>query len=133
MTIKLRDLLPESHESFHKGESKSGLDWDGDSENPDTTTNETPELTSDLVEMYEGDDDALDNRQLKSYIMSIHKMAAELYNVLDETDDPEDWVIEQAKECNSLINAIHGHVSYNKKKAEELNSDVGSKAAERGW
>jgi hypothetical protein len=37
--IKLSDLLSEDHkrkeETFHKGKSKSGLDWDADKDNPE--------------------------------------------------------------------------------------------------
>lgn len=131
--IKLGDLLHEDHkETLHKGKSKSGLDWDADKDNPeeDLSKLENTLEGDDLIEMYEGD---LDDRPIKSYIMSIHKMAAELYNVMEDTDDPEEWVMEKAKTCSELLNAVHGHVTYSKNKAEELNTSARDEIRERGW
>lgn len=134
--IKLSDLLSEDHkEVLHKGKSKSGLDWDADKGNPkeDLSKLENTLETEDLVEMYEGED--LDERQLKGYIKSIHKMAAELYNVLEDTDDPEEWVMEKAKQCDSMLHAIHGHVSYAKDKdrISELERETRDQVRERSW
>jgi len=116
-------------ETLHTGESKSGLDWEADKDNPEVQE-EVVEQQEELVEMYEGD---VDTRPLKSYIMSIHKMAAELYNVLEDTDDPEEWVMEKAKQCNHLLNTVHGHVSYAKNKVEELDTEVRDRMEEKGW
>ena len=132
--IKLSDLLSEDHkDTLHKGKSKSGLDWDADKDNPkeDLSKLENTLETEDLVEMYEGED--LDERQLKGYIKSIHKMAAELYNVLEDTDDPEEWVMEKAKQCSSLMNSMHGHVTYAKKQVDDLDKNVRDEIKERGW
>tara|TARA_Y100000004_G_scaffold32154_2_gene33671 strand:- start:3485 stop:3943 length:459 start_codon:yes stop_codon:yes gene_type:complete len=123
-------------ETLHDGASKSGLDWDVDENDKELKVNypevqeESTEEQEELVEMYEGD---VDNRPLKSYIMSIHKMAAELYNQLDETDDPEDWVMERAKKCDHLLNTVYGHVSYAKNKVEELDMEVRDSMDEKGW
>ena len=129
-----------------EGFSKSGLDW---TPTPDTDDNragselatdraddiqaETAETTESIVEgMYEGEE-GLDNRPLKSYIMSIHKLASELYNILDDTEDPEEWVMEKVKGASSAMNAIHGHISYAKDKVEALEGTPGEKPQERGY
>ena len=126
-----------------EGFSKSGLDW---SPEPDAVDGselatdrageiqaEDTEITEPIVEgMYEGDE-GVDNRPLKSYIMSIHKQAAELYNILDDTEDPEEWVMEKIKSATASMNAIHGHISYAKDKVESLEGTPGEKPQERGY
>ena len=130
-----------------EGFSKSGLDW---SPTPDTDDNkagselatdraddiqaEDTEITEPIVEgMYEGEGEGLDNRPLKSYIMSIHKQASELYNILDDTEDPEEWVMEKIKSATASMNAVHGHISYAKDKVESLEGTPGEKPQERGY
>ena len=131
-----------------EGFSKSGLDW---TPTPDTDDNragselatdradgiqaEDTEITEPIVEgMYEGEEgEGLDNRPLKSYIMSIHKQASELYNILDDTEDPEEWVMEKIKGATAAMNAIHGHISYAKDKVEALEGTPGEKPQDRGY
>ena len=129
-----------------EGFSKSGLDW---SPTPDTDDHkegselatdraddiqaEETESTESIVEgMYE-EEEGVDNQPLKSYIMSIHKLASELYNILDDTEDPEEWVMEKVKGASSAMNAIHGHISYAKDKVEALEGTLGEKPQERGY
>ena len=130
------------------GHSKSGLDW---TPTPDTDDHkegselatakageiqaEDIEITEPIVEgMYEGEEgEGLDNRPLKSYIMSIHKQASELYNILDDTEDPEEWVMEKIKSATASMNAVHGHISYAKDKVESLEGTPGEKPQERGY
>ena len=147
----LNSLNPRDKESSARrgceGFSKSGLDW---TPTPDTDDNkagseldtdraddiqaEDTEITEPIVEgMYEGEEEGLDNRPLKSYIMSIHKLASELYNILDDTEDPEEWVMEKVKGASSAMNAIHGHISYAKDKVEALEGMPGEKPQERGY
>ena len=116
-----------------EGFSKSGLDWtptpdtDDHKEGSELATDraddiqaEELESTESIVEgMYE-EEEGVDNQPLKSYIMSIHKLATELYEMLDDTDDPEEWVMGRIKEASSALSSIHGHVSYAKKKADSL-------------
>jgi hypothetical protein len=134
--IKLGDLLNENNDAtLHKGKSKSGLDWGSDKK--DNTKEDIAKLentieTEELVEMYENDD-GVDERHLKSYIKSIHKMAAELYNMLDGAEDPEEWVNEKAKQCNSLLNAIHGHIDYAKQEVAKVDTEPRDRVRERGW
>ena len=126
-----------------EGFSKSGLDW---SPEPDAVDGselatdrageiqaEDTEITEPIVEgMYEGDE-GVDNRPLKSYIMSIHKQASELYNILDDTEDPEEWVMEKIKGATAAMNAVHGHIAYAKDKVESLEGTLGEKPQERGY
>jgi len=126
-----------------EGFSKSGLDW---SPEPDAVDGselatdrageiqaEDTEITEPIVEgMYEGDE-GVDNRPLKSYIMSIHKQASELYNILDDTEDPEEWVMEKIKSATASMNAVHGHIAYAKDKVESLEGTLGEKPQERGY
>ena len=128
------------------GFSKSGLDW---TPTPDTDDHkegselatakageiQAEEITAPIVEgMYEGEEgEGLDNRPLKSYIMSIHKQASELYNILDDTEDPEEWVMEKIKSATASMNAVHGHISYAKDKVESLEGTPGEKPQERGY
>ena len=128
------------------GFSKSGLDW---TPTPDTDDHkegselatakageiQAEEITEPIVEgMYEGEEgEGLDNRPLKSYIMSIHKQASELYNILDDTEDPEEWVMEKIKSATASMNAVHGHISYAKDKVESLEGTPGEKPQERGY
>ena len=131
-----------------EGFSKSGLDWtpvpDADdykegselaTDRADGIQAEDTEITEPIVEgMYEGEEgEGLDNRPLKSYIMSIHKQASELYNILDDTEDPEEWVMEKIKGATAAMNAIHGHISYAKDKVESLEGTPGEKPQERGY
>ena len=131
-----------------EGFSKSGLDWtpvpDTDdhkegselaADRADDIQAEDTEITEPIVEgMYEGEEaEGLDNRPLKSYIMSIHKQASELYNILDDTEDPEEWVMEKIKSATASMNAVHGHISYAKDKVESLEGTPGEKPQERGY
>ena len=126
-----------------EGFSKSGLDW---SPEPDAVDGselatdrageiqaEDTEITEPIVEMYESEGEGVDNRPLKSYIMSIHKQASELYNILDDTEDPEEWVMEKIKSATASMNAVHGHISYAKDKVESLEGTPGEKPQERGY
>jgi hypothetical protein len=83
--------------------------------------------------MYESEGEGVDNRPLKSYIMSIHKQASELYNILDDTEDPEEWVMEKIKSATASMNAVHGHIAYAKDKVESLEGTPGEKPQERGY
>jgi hypothetical protein len=126
-----------------EGFSKSGLDW---SPEPDAVDGselatdrageiqaEDTEITEPIVEMYESEGEGVDNRPLKSYIMSIHKQASELYNILDDTEDPEEWVMEKIKSATASMNAVHGHIAYAKDKVESLEGTPGEKPQERGY
>ena len=130
-----------------EGFSKSGLDWSPEPDvvdGPEIATviatvragkvqAEDTEITEPIVEgMYEGDE-GVDNRPLKSYIMSIHKQASELYNILDDTEDPEEWVIEKIKSATESMAAVHGHIAYAKDKVESLEGTLGEKPQERGY
>ena len=127
-----------------EGFSKSGLDWSPEpdavegselaTDRADDIQAEDTEITEPIVEgMYEGEGEGLDNRPLKSYIMSIHKQASELYNILDDTEDPEEWVMEKIKSATASMNAVHGHISYAKDKVESLEGTPGEKPQERGY
>lgn len=124
-----------------RGFSKSGLDWDQPEEPGVPKTKEEMAEHEDqggqVIQEWglEEDDPAgeEEQRSLKAMIKSIHKHAAELYNLVDEMDDPEDWVLEKAKECAAKVAEIHSHIDYNKEKAEELNTTPGADAMERGW
>ena len=127
------------------GHSKSGLDWSPEpdavegsefaTDRADDIQAEDTEITEPIVEgMYEGEEgEGLDNRPLKSYIMSIHKQASELYNILDDTEDPEEWVMEKIKGATAAMNAVHGHIAYAKDKVESLEGTPGEKPQERGY
>jgi len=126
-----------------EGFSKSGLDWTPEPDVEDGSELATAraeeiqaediESTEPIVEgMYEGDE-GVDNRPLKSYIMSIHKQASELYNILDDTEDPEEWVIEKIKSATASMAAVHGHIAYAKDKVESLEGTLGEKPQERGY
>ena len=143
----LGQLNDRDRESYSRrgceGFSKSGLDW---SPEPDAVDGselatdrageiqaEDTEITEPIVEMYESEGEGVDNRPLKSYIMSIHKQASELYNILDDTEDPEEWVMEKIKSATASMNAVHGHIAYAKDKVESLEGTPGEKPQERGY
>lgn len=69
---------------------------------------------------------------IKAKLMSIHAMAKESYNVLDDQDDPEDWVLEKVEEIADMMNAVHSHVRYMKNKASELDDAI-EPTTQRGW
>ena len=128
-----------------EGFSKSGLDWSPEPDvdpvgselavdRADDIQAEDTEITEPIIEgIYEEEGEGLDNRPLKSYIMSIHKQASELYNILDDTEDPEEWVMEKIKGATAAMNAVHGHISYAKDKVEALEGTPGEKPQERGY
>ena len=148
----LNSLNPRDKESYARrgceGFSKSGLDWtptpDTDdykagselaTDRADDIQVEDTEITEPIVEgtYEEGDEgDRVDNEPLKSYIMSIHKMATELYEMLEDSDDPEDWVVGRMKEAKSAMSSVHGHVSYAKQKVEGLEG-LRKNPKERGY
>ena len=127
-----------------EGFSKSGLDWSPEPDavegselavdRADDIQAEDTEITEPIIEgIYEEEGGGLDNRPLKSYIMSIHKQASELYNILDDTEDPEEWVMEKIKGATAALNAVHGHIAYAKDKVESLEGTPGEKPQERGY
>ena len=144
----LNSLNPKDKEAYARrgceGFSKSGLDW---TPTPDTDDHkagselatdraddiqaETAEPVESIVEnMYE--EDEVDKQPIKSYIMSIHKMATELYEMLEDSDDPEDWVVGRMKAARSAMSSVHGHGSYAKQKVEGLEG-IRKSPKERGY
>lgn len=69
---------------------------------------------------------------IKAKLMSIHSMAKEAYNVLDDQDDPEDWVLDKVEEIAEMMNSVHSHVRYEKTKASELDDAI-EPTTQRGW
>lgn len=124
-----------------RGKSKSGLDWDQE-EDPSAPQNweemaESEDASDkEVIQEWgldeEDDEPGEEERSLKALVKSIHKHAAELYNILDEMDDPEEWVVDKAREAAAAVAEIHSHVDYNKEKAEELASEPGGFEG-RGW
>lgn len=131
-------------EKHKRGRSKSGLDWE--CEDTEYHDEEAPKNWEDMIESEEGssngkpinewgldeEDPEDENRSLKALVKSIHKHAAELYNQLDDMDDPEDWVVEKAKQAAAAVAEIHSHIDYNKDKAEELSTEPNG-TEDRGW
>ena len=146
----LNSLNPKDKEAYARrgceGFSKSGLDW---TPTPDTddykagselATDRADDIQAETVDDQSGEsivenmyeDEEVDKQPLKSYIMSIHKMAAELYEMLEDSDDPEEWVVGRMKEAKSAMSSVHGHVSYAKRKVEGLEG-LRNSPKERGY
>ena len=56
----------------------------------------------------------------KAALMQINKQSAELFNIVNDDGNFEEWVEEKLRTAADLINSIHGHVSYETKKPDSL-------------
>ena len=56
----------------------------------------------------------------KAALMQINKQSAELFNILQNDKDFEEWVDEKLRKAAELVNSIDGHVSYEIKKPDAL-------------
>lgn len=70
---------------------------------------------------------------IKAQLMSIHNLSKEAYNVLDDQDDPEDWVIDKVQEISKMLNSVHSHLTYEKKKSAELADEISDQVPQRSW
>jgi len=70
------------------------------------------------MDMDSNDPDAI--MSPKAALMQINKQSAELFNILQDDKDFEEWVDEKLREAAELLNSVHGHISYEVKKPDAL-------------
>jgi len=71
-------------------------------------------------DMETGMDDEGAEMDPKAALMQINKQSAEIYNILQNDRDFEEWVNEKLHTAAGLINSIHGHITYEVKKPDAL-------------
>lgn len=96
-------------------------------------TEENPD-NPDVVDDHEG-------QMAKSDLMSIHKKAGEVYNMLGDNEELEGWVQAKITKAAEYINSVHNNLSYEKNKPASLGNGEGVPAdrtamnekAPEGW
>lgn len=90
---------------------------------PPPSTDNSPEgVPSDAEE------DAREQHMAKAELLSIHKKAGELYNMVSEDEQVEGWMEEKITKCMNDINSIHNALSYEKSKPMSIGNGEGAPA-----
>lgn len=71
---------------------------------------------------------------VKANVMALHDMTKEIYNLLEESDQLEEWVVGTIADCTAQLNAVHAHVVYTKKNMDKLDTSRSiNTPREGGW
>lgn len=62
----------------------------------------------------------IENENINAHLMRLNKQAAEVYDLLGDNDDVEPWVKEKVKQAVDCINSVHGHLTYDKERPDQL-------------
>jgi hypothetical protein len=138
--VDLKNIAPFNTEALDPvGKEDSDIDNDGDVDSSDkylknrrdaveknlkkesTTLKEENPDNPDIVDDHEG-------QMAKADLMSIHKKAAEIYNMLGDNEELEGWVQAKITKAAEYINAIHNNLSYEKSSPGSLGSGDGTPA-----
>jgi len=71
-------------------------------------------------DMEMGMDDEGAEMEPKAALLQINKQSAEIYNLLQNDRDFEEWVNEKLTQAAKLVNTIHGHITYEVRKPDAL-------------
>ena len=82
-----------------------------------------------------------EGQMAKSDLMSIHKKAGEVYNMLGDNEELEGWVQAKITKAAEYINSVHNNLAYEKTKPTSLGNGEGTPAdrtamnekAPEGW
>tara|TARA_R110000868_G_scaffold193194_1_gene437883 strand:- start:235 stop:1077 length:843 start_codon:yes stop_codon:yes gene_type:complete len=69
-----------------------------------------------------------DGTSAKAELLSIHKKAGELYNMVGDGEQLEGWIHEKISKAAEFINAIHSTLEYQKSKPTSVGDGAGSPA-----
>jgi hypothetical protein len=64
----------------------------------------------------------------RAQLMSVHKQAGELYNMIGEQEGLEAWVQDKIGKAADYINSVYNYLQYEKNKANSLGNGDGSPA-----
>lgn len=99
-------------------------------ENPETR--ETPDVI--------GTGDDHEGEMAKAQLLSLHKQAGELYNMLGDGEELEGWVQDKLTKASDYINSVFNNMQYEKNKPASVGSGDGTPAdkelnekAPEGW
>lgn len=134
--VDLKNITPFRGEALDPvGKEDSDIDNDGDTDSTDkylknrrdaieknlkkeeVLKEENPD-NPDVVDDHEG-------QMAKADLMSIHKKAGEIYNMLGDNEELEGWVQAKITKAAEYINAIHNNLSYEKAKPGSLGTGDG--------
>lgn len=70
----------------------------------------------------------MDGTSAKAELLSIHKKAGELYNMVGDGEQMEGWIHEKISKAAEYINAIHSTLEYEKSKPTSVGDGAGAPA-----
>lgn len=70
----------------------------------------------------------MDGTSAKAELLSIHKKAGELYNMVGDGEQMEGWIHEKISKAAEFINAIHSTLEYQKSKPTAVGDGAGAPA-----
>ncbi|MEK9767362.1 MAG: hypothetical protein VW683_00460 [Betaproteobacteria bacterium] len=103
MVIKLQGLIPFGKSFVSEDDGMPAKD--GDRMAPNDVPNDDPSRA---------------DMSSRASLKKISEMCSELYETMMDDSTYEQWVDEKIKEARDLLNSVHGHVTFEYKKADSL-------------
>jgi hypothetical protein len=69
-----------------------------------------------------------EGRMSKAKLMSVHKNAAEVYNMIGDNENLEPWVQDKITKAADYINSVYNHLQYEKNRPAAIGQGGGSPA-----
>jgi hypothetical protein len=70
------------------------------------------------------------DRMAKSDLFAAHTQTGELYNMIGEQEDMEDWAKSNIQQAADLISAVYNEIKYQKAKPASVGNGMGSPSTE---
>jgi len=80
------------------------------------------------IDDMDDDTDDHEGEMAKADLLSIHKKAGELYNMIGEEENLEGWIQAKITKAAEYINAVHNNLQYEKTKPSSIGNGNGSPA-----
>lgn len=96
-----------------------------------TKTIKIAELVSHVAEENPDNPDVVDDHEgqmAKAQLLSLHKQAGELYNMLGDNEELEGWVQSKLTKAADYINAVYNNMQYEKNKPATIGNGMGATA-----
>jgi hypothetical protein len=88
----------------------------------------TEDVTGAVNNMEDDNVDDHEGQMAKADLLSIHKKAGELYNMISEDEELEGWVQAKITKAAEYINAVHNSMQYEKSKPASIGNGEGNPA-----
>jgi hypothetical protein len=78
-----------------------------------------------------GDEDTYDGDEApmaKAQLMNMHKQVAELFNMIQDSEELEGWVQHKLSLAADYINAVHSNMQYEKSNVSSIGNGMGASA-----